>query len=385
MVGILLVQGVEAAEVKSLPRVLIIGDSISIGYTDSVKKMLAGKAAVQRIPENGRNTAYGLEQLKTWLGDTKWDVIHFNWGLHDIKHVRDGKLDASGELVATLEVYSKNLEELVKQLSATGAKLIWASTTPVPDGAAGRVTGDEVRYNGVAEALMKKYGVQVEDLYSRVKPNLTNYQQPRNVHFTPEGSEFLAEQVAAEILKALEPCRAGWEERFAQPPADARILQIIHTWPDQPDAQDQLIAQLRTRGFGGVVCNVAWNQYLESDDKWLAFTRAVKTAKEAGLAMWLYDERGYPSGNAGGITLRDHPEWEARGLLVADTESTGGPVTLDLPPGKLVLAGAFPVHDGNIDMAHKVDLAAQVHDGKLNWQAPAGRSADASRSPRRLR
>jgi hypothetical protein len=167
--------------------------------------------------------------------------------------------------------------------------------------------------------------------------------------------------------------RAGWEERFAQPPAEARILKIIHNWPDPPEAQDQYIDRFRTQGFGGVVCNVSFDQYLESDAKWRAFVRAVNEAKKAGLAMWLYDERGYPSGNAGGITLRDHPEWEAHGLLVADTESQGGPVTLELPPGKLVLAGAFPVRDGNIDVTSEVDLAAEIHDGKLNWQAPADR------------
>ncbi|HEX2974091.1 MAG TPA: glycosyl hydrolase, partial [Tepidisphaeraceae bacterium] len=167
--------------------------------------------------------------------------------------------------------------------------------------------------------------------------------------------------------------QAGWEERFAQPPADARILKIIHNWPDQPNAQDQTINRLRAQGFGGVVCNVSFDQYLESDAKWTAFTRAVNEAKKAGFAMWLYDERGYPSGNAGGITLRDHPEWEAHGLLIADTESQGGAVTLELPPGKLVLAGAFPIRDGNIDMTHKVDLVEQVRDAKLNWQAPVGR------------
>ncbi len=166
---------------------------------------------------------------------------------------------------------------------------------------------------------------------------------------------------------------AGWEERFAQPPAEARILKIIHNWPDPPEAQDQLIRTLRTQGFGGVVCNVSFEQYLESDAKWRAFARAVNEAKKAGWALWLYDERGYPSGNAGGITLRGHPEWEARGLLVADAETQGGPVTLELAPGRLVLAGAFPVRDGNIDMAGKVDLATAVRDGRLNWQALAGR------------
>jgi hypothetical protein len=166
---------------------------------------------------------------------------------------------------------------------------------------------------------------------------------------------------------------ADWAERFAAPPADARILKIIHNWPDAAEAQDKLISRLRTQGFGGVVCNVSFDQYLESEAKWQAFTRAVAEAKRAGMAMWLYDERGYPSGNAGGLTLRDHPEWEARGLLVADTETGGGAVSLALPPGKLVLAQAFPVSKGVLDSARGVDLAAQVREGKLDWQAPAGR------------
>ncbi len=165
----------------------------------------------------------------------------------------------------------------------------------------------------------------------------------------------------------------SWEDRFTLPPADARILKIIHNWPDRPDGQDQLIGRLSVQGFGGVVCNVSFDQYLESDAKWLAFVRAVNEAKKAGLALWLYDEKGYPSGNAGGIVLRDHPELEARGLLIADTESQGGPVTLELPPGKLVLSAAFEVRDGNIDITKKTDLAALVRDGKLDWQAPAGR------------
>ncbi len=165
----------------------------------------------------------------------------------------------------------------------------------------------------------------------------------------------------------------SWEDRFAHPPTDTRILKIIHNWPDQPDAQDQSICRLKTQGFRGVVCNVSFDQYLESDAKWLAFTRAVNAAKKAGFAMWLYDERGYPSGNAGGITLRDHPEWEARGLLIADTASNGDPVTLELPPGKLVLAAAFAVRDNHFNLTKKMDLVSQVRDGRLTWQAPSGR------------
>ena len=131
--------------------------------------------------------------------------------------------------------------------------------------------------------------------------------------------------------------------RFAKPPAEARMLKIIHSWPDDPRAQDELIRQLTRQGFGGVVCNVSFDDYLVNEVKWQAFQRAVGEAKKAGWSLWLYDERGYPSGNAGGLVLRDHPEWEAQGLLIVDAETDGAKVTLTLPPGKLFLAAAFPV------------------------------------------
>ncbi|MCX6902220.1 MAG: glycosyl hydrolase [Verrucomicrobia bacterium] len=176
----------------------------------------------------------------------------------------------------------------------------------------------------------------------------------------------------ATAAKAGEAAMPDFAARFAHPPSAARILKIIHSWPDKPEAQDGIIAKLRGQGFGGVVCNVSFDQYLESEAKWQAFTRAVQEAKKAGMALWLYDERGYPSGNAGGITLRGHPEWEARGLLISDTDSQGGPCTLNLPPGQPMLVAAFPVLEGRIELGKKVDLLARVHEGKVEWQAPAG-------------
>ncbi|MBI2299479.1 MAG: hypothetical protein HYU66_11145 [Armatimonadetes bacterium] len=160
-------------------------------------------------------------------------------------------------------------------------------------------------------------------------------------------------------------------ERFADPPAGNRILKIIHGWPDDANGQDLLISQLRAQGFGGVVCNVSFTDYLQSEERWQAFVRAVGQAKQQGFAMWLYDERGYPSGAAGGLTLKDHPEWEARGLLIADTSTIGGAVSLQAPPGRLVLAAAWPVRDGRLDTAAAVDLTGSVQDGKLAWTAPA--------------
>ena len=196
-----------------LPRVLLIGDSISIGYTLPVRKLLTGKANVHRVPTNARHTGIGLENINEWLGDGNWDVIHFNWGLHDLCYrstdsKTPGNDKINGRLDLTFEEYQQNLRKLVKILKASGAKLIWASTTPVPEGEPGRLKGDEINYNKAAEKIMKENGVTINDLYAHVLPKLSRFQQPNgNVHFTKEGSDYLAKQVAASILKALRTSR----------------------------------------------------------------------------------------------------------------------------------------------------------------------------------
>ena len=186
-----------------LPNVLIIGDSISIGYTAAVRKMLAGKADVFRIPTNGGDTDRGLKSMDKWLGDRKWDVITINWGLHDLKYLKGRKLDMSGKQVRGLEDYAANLEKIVQRLEKTGAKIIWVSTTPVPEGSNGRKKGDAAKYNEVAAGVMKKHGIPTVDLYSFALPQLDKIQRPKNVHFTDKGSEALAGQVVAQIEKAL--------------------------------------------------------------------------------------------------------------------------------------------------------------------------------------
>jgi len=182
-----------------LPRVLLIGDSISMGYTIPVRNLLKGKANVHRIPENGGPTTNGLAQLKSWLGKGKWDVIHFNWGLHDLK------IMSNGEHQVSPEDYDKNLRQLVAQLKATGATLIWATTTPVPEHVKGvlRHPEDVPLYNGIALQIMKANGVIIDDLYGFALPQLSKIQKPQNVHYTDEGSETLAKKVATNIEAGL--------------------------------------------------------------------------------------------------------------------------------------------------------------------------------------
>jgi acyl-CoA thioesterase-1 len=182
-----------------LPRVLLIGDSISIGYTQPVRDLLKDKANVHRIPTNGGPTKNGVANIDKWLGDGHWDVIHFNWGIHDLKFMPDGKRQVEPE------DYEKNLRALVAKLKATGAKLIWATTTPIPDGELNppRSFGKVPEYNEIAKRVMNENGVMIDDLNAAITPHLAELQNPKDVHYKPEGYALLAKQVAASVESAL--------------------------------------------------------------------------------------------------------------------------------------------------------------------------------------
>lgn len=186
-------------DVAGLPRVLLIGDSISIGYTLPVRKLLEGKANVHRIPTNGGPTKNGVANIAKWLGTSKWDVIHFNWGIHDLKYMPDGKRQVEPA------DYEANLRSLVATLKKTGAKLIWATTTPIPEGELNppRKFGQVKEYNDIAARVMAENGVAIDDLNALITPQLATMQNPRDVHYTSAGSDYLAKQVAEEIGKAL--------------------------------------------------------------------------------------------------------------------------------------------------------------------------------------
>jgi lysophospholipase L1-like esterase len=183
-----------------LPRVLLLGVSISIGSTLPVRELLKGKANVHRIPQNGGATEIGLEKMKEWLGDGKWDVIHFNFGLHDAKY--------SSETTqrATREQYVANLKTLIAQMKATGAKLVFATTTPVPKGGVLSPTRkfDSIEErNKMAAELMQEQGVAVDDLYAVALPVMKTVGRENDVHFAPEGYALLAKAVAASIEQCL--------------------------------------------------------------------------------------------------------------------------------------------------------------------------------------
>jgi pimeloyl-ACP methyl ester carboxylesterase len=173
-----------------LPRVLLIGDSVSRGYTLAARKALAGKANVHRAPANCGPTATGLKKIDVWLGDGKWDVIHFNFGIHDRN--------------TPVADYTQRLEQLIERMQKTGAKLIWASTTPIPDVSSKKQTAASiVERNQAAAAIMARHNIATDDLFTAVTPHLARLQNPGDVHFKAAGYDFLGKEVAKSVEAAI--------------------------------------------------------------------------------------------------------------------------------------------------------------------------------------
>ena len=200
---------------NDLPKVLIMGDSISIGYTPHVVENLKGVAEVQRHKGNAGPTIRGVAKIEEWLGNGKWDLIHFNWGLWDMYGWEYHQEDRSPQ------AYGKRLEFLVARLKKTGAQLIWATTTPAcpaHEATMKRRFKQEVRipkdlerkYLEVALGVMKKNGVQINDLHAFMKPQWAKYAiADNNVHFKPEGKKALGKQVSDSIADALKEGVSG--------------------------------------------------------------------------------------------------------------------------------------------------------------------------------
>lgn len=204
---------------KRLKNVFLYGDSISIGYTVTVRNELKDQANVYRIHRNGgpsHTLIPNMEAMKEGMfqpnlkngWDFKWDVIHFNVGLHDLKYLKDGKLDKeNGKQVSSIQEYKEKLEEVCSYLlkEFPKATLIFATTTPVPEGAEGRIAGDSVKYNKAALEVLSHFpSIVINDLYAYTKSNFEEWTiKPGNVHYNGTGKSEQGKEVARIIEENL--------------------------------------------------------------------------------------------------------------------------------------------------------------------------------------
>ena len=189
------------------PKILLIGDSIRMGYYPIVKESLIDLANVIEIPESGEDSKKVLKNIQKWIKQANLGeeaIIHLNCGLHDIKRKFWKKKNQQ-----PIKKYKSNLEKIVKILKEnTDVKLIWATTTPVifkrhhERKGFDRHEEDVTAYNEVALDLMKRENIEINDLYNIIMENkgeeCIGYD---GVHMTETGNKLLGKKVVA-ILKA---------------------------------------------------------------------------------------------------------------------------------------------------------------------------------------
>ena len=215
-----------AADAK-LPRVLILGDSISLGYTPIVVKKMKDRAFVTRPKTNCGPSSFYLSggNLEKWLGDGKWDVIHVNFGIWDNHYIKGGPCDmdlywgsgykdVTGDLAqdwairgegfhlrATVKDYERNLRTILARLKRTGAKVVFGLTTPLQGWQSHETNGHLDADNEIAEAVCEEMGVKVNDLHAVACWHLGD--QTDGCHFNQAGYAVLADRVVEAIDDAL--------------------------------------------------------------------------------------------------------------------------------------------------------------------------------------
>jgi lysophospholipase L1-like esterase len=193
------------------PKILFIGDSISGGYTPYVANHFKDKAIVTHNPGNAGNTGMGLENIRKYLGDGDWDIIQFNWGLWDLCYRHpDSKLYGNrdkvrGKITFSVDEYQANLDSLVTIMKKiSGAKLIFITTTYIPENEAGRFSEDVMIFNRAAKKVMEKHSVTINDIYENsIRIHKAYGIGNDDVHYTDKGNEELAKLIADFLEKEI--------------------------------------------------------------------------------------------------------------------------------------------------------------------------------------
>lgn len=203
----------------NLPRVLVVGDSISMNYHDAVKHALKGIANYYRVDGNAGPSDRGVACMELWLGDYEtpglhWDVIQFNHGLHDLKQFYDEATETYGDYQLSLDEYKANLEKEITIMRRTGATLMWCSTTPVPTSSIGhwnqrtmgRKHGADLIFNRAAmEVLAHHPDILINDLNQSIRDDTSGvfdkWWRGNDVHFWGRPQADVVGGYVAEAIK----------------------------------------------------------------------------------------------------------------------------------------------------------------------------------------
>ena len=156
----------------SKPQLLVIGDSISIGWSPVLFPLLPQYES-QHVPTNAGPASKGYHCTQRWLGDVHWDVVLVNFGLHSLDRHRlpDGSSVINSTEAETLANYTTEMRSIATQLKQAAKRVIWVDTTPVPlhvtDGPE-RHNADVITFNAAANAVMTSLEIPTSDVFGAV-------------------------------------------------------------------------------------------------------------------------------------------------------------------------------------------------------------------------
>ena len=186
--------------------VVLVGDSIRLGYQPVVEALLATKASVHATPDNCGSTRDILEHFRDWIvGSLDADsVVHLNAGLHDLRRVAG----PAGDVHVPLAEYRRNLEEIVRRVAAQPRvqRLILATSTPVDDARhaaarlANRFSSDVAAYNAVIRTVARDTGAAINDLHGVIAADLSRFIDVDGVHLTSAGNRAAATAVVSAVV-----------------------------------------------------------------------------------------------------------------------------------------------------------------------------------------
>lgn len=190
-----------------MKNVLLVGDSIRLGYDKAVKASLDGKANVYFPEENCRFASYVLRYIheyKDLVKNGDVDVLHWNAGLWDCLRLFEE------DPHTPIDVYAYYIDRICVRIKKVfpHARVIFATSTSVQSERMSvnfkRYNEEIERYNEAAVAVVKKHGFEVNDLYA-VSVSLPAEAHSDAVHYyTPMGTEAFTKQVLSYLAPALE-------------------------------------------------------------------------------------------------------------------------------------------------------------------------------------
>ena len=184
-----------------MAKVLIVGDSISMGYAPTVVAELADVATAEHAGTNGGDCSNVIAHIDGWLANVRPHIVTVNCGLHDLRLER-----ATGHHQVPLDFYKLILPSILEKIRSAGCRAFWVTTTPVLEGRlpAGqdfdRSNADVDAYNKAARYIANQAGVPIIDLHkAAVALGLETALGDDGVHFTTDAYVALGKKVAARL------------------------------------------------------------------------------------------------------------------------------------------------------------------------------------------